>query len=234
MESTQNEQGPQIAPPSLLTHLLDTVPDPRSRHYARYGQFVSENRESLNAFLPGCLRPQSAMLFEKPNYQIRESLTSIGPPLSVILRTYSRAIYRHIIHETDGVTRYYVEQAHNLARRIKQHRGFFWRRDHPGLHYWALEQSSFDTFVVLANFMHDIPRPELALNILEMWCTLLFHTLQKSQLRDYLPHTVLVKESRALNVGLPLDHGNPDAARLGQEQFAGLRTSDDRFVRKHF
>lgn len=114
--------------------------------------------------------------------------------------------------------RVYVGQASNISSRIrKEHLNFRYRRDNKSLHYYALQRSSYDSFCVLAKLPSSstkpgMDRPDLLLNILEMWCCLLFRSLPSPSLREYLPPTYKLPPlgpPESLNIALPLDQGTP-------------------------
>lgn len=132
-------------------------------------------------------------------------------------------IYIHIIHGRDKHYRYYAGQSNDLATRIKkQHLNFRYRYQNPSLHYHAMHESDFDTFVIVAR----IPDAEMArwkneemalvLNILEMWCALCFGTLPRSVAMQYWPEeqgkeNMPPRKVEGLNVKSPLDQGDEEA-----------------------
>ncbi|KAF2656543.1 hypothetical protein K491DRAFT_375985 [Lophiostoma macrostomum CBS 122681] len=84
-----------------------------------------------------------------------------------------------------------------------------------------MQNSIFDSFIILATLpspttpgYHNLPgmdQPDLLLNILEMWCCLLFRSLPRQTLETYLPPTSLMETEQAaltLNIATPLDHGD--------------------------
>jgi len=134
---------------------------------------------------------------------------------------------------------------------------FRWRRDHASLHYFAVQQSSYDIFSILA----EIPNPpapsksssstapttggvlltptsnywdriDLVLNILEMWTCLLFRSLPKASLVAYLPpgSPVPTGPPESLNVALPLDQG----VEMSERDVVDLRTVKDPLLREWF
>jgi hypothetical protein len=120
--------------------------------------------------------------------------------------------------------RVYIGQSASLRTRVKQHWNFRYRRDNPSLHYYAVQNSIYDVFAVLAMLPHsnapgtsEIPgmdQPDLFLNVLETWCCLLFRCLPHQALAEYLvPESIEGKdfESGALNIANPLDHGGDSA-----------------------
>jgi hypothetical protein len=90
---------------------------------------------------------------------------------------------------------------------------FRYRRDNPSLHYFALQRSQEDYYVTLS-YVPDsggckylgIQRSDLFLDLLEMWCCLMFRTLAKKYLEEFLPEDIqLRKETHEnLNLDLPL------------------------------
>lgn len=123
-------------------------------------------------------------------------------------------------------SRIYIGQSNTLNTRIKQHWSFRYRRDNPSLHYYAMQQSIFDSFTVLATLpspgskgyksLPGMDQPELVLNVLEMWCCLLFRTLPRQTLEAWLPEHLCkanklyrgAVEGSGLNIAPPLDHGD--------------------------
>jgi hypothetical protein len=151
------------------------------------------------------------------------------------------AIYLHILKLPDNTWYWYVGQAHDLWNRIhSQHRDFRYRRDNPSLHYYAHDRSMYDRFVVLAD-LDDFPRPttssniRLILNLLEMWCCLLFRCLPAQTLNTWLHEEDFYDISfdgpvRSLNVALPLDMGDGLAS---SKAFELLKESPDELARQY-
>ena len=87
----------------------------------------------------------------------------------------------HIIWLKDDPAIYwlYVGQSFNVKARLTQHRNPIYRAQNPSLHYHVLDsQATDDVFVNLSEpFEMDIKNSNLHLNMLEMWCCLLFQTL---------------------------------------------------------
>jgi hypothetical protein len=123
-----------------------------------------------------------------------------------------RAIYLHVIEDLDA-QRLYVGQALNLHRRIEEHMSFRSRRDTPSLHYYALQRSQRDYYVTLS-YVPDanscqllgIQHSNLFLDLLETWCCLMFCTLSKKYLEEFLPKDIQIpkKTYENLNLKLPL------------------------------
>lgn len=123
-----------------------------------------------------------------------------------------------MIEGTDNTWRFYVGQAYDLSVRIRrQHQNFRYRRDHPSFHNFAMQKSRWDYFVILAELP---PEPTAAgfnqqeqallLNMLEMWCALLFCTLPTETMarwHEYGAGASDGKPWRGLNLGCPLDTG---------------------------
>jgi hypothetical protein len=72
-------------------------------------------------------------------------------------------------------------------------------------------------------------QPDLYLNVLEMWCCLLFRSLPPQILAEYLPDEALSGQKKTVSVGLnianPLDHGGKEAF-----DWVDLSESDDPLV----
>ena len=73
---------------------------------------------------------------------------------------------------------------------------------HPCLHYhvWDSKPGMNSVFVILA-YTDEIE--QLQLNLLELWCCLIFQTLSSKDLRTYLPEGS-TRPGRHLNVAHPL------------------------------
>lgn len=107
-----------------------------------------------------------------------------------------------------------------MSLRIRrQHQSFRWRRDNPSFHNFAMQNSRWDHFIILAVLP---PGPTAAgfsqqdqallLNMLEMWCALLFCTLQPDILAQWHKHGAGASAGMpwvALNLACPLDQGGP-------------------------
>ncbi|KAF2496257.1 hypothetical protein BU16DRAFT_581639 [Lophium mytilinum] len=223
---------------AVLAHLLVTVQDPKSRHYEKYAAWL-QGSPGIEEFMFGCLRPAVVRWIEGGRSASIDSLKTIGGDIR------GKGIYLHGILGLDRFTRKYIGQSTDLALRVyKQHMYFRYRRDHPSLHYFAVQRSSFDIFSILAvvpnppstptppqasNF-HD--RPDLLLNILEMWVCLLFRSLPVASLHTYLPPGSLVSMGppESLNVALPLDQG----VEMAEREMVDLKAVRDPLLREWF
>ncbi|OCL11756.1 hypothetical protein AOQ84DRAFT_437478 [Glonium stellatum] len=113
------------------------------------------------------------------------------------------------------------------------------RKEHPSLHYYALNHSDDDYYVTLAYVPKREPfgDPELSsdplfLNLLEMWCCLMFRTLSKRYLIEFLPPDSEIKdrETEHLNIRLPLEQNTPPDWPMIQDV---LRNSPDPLYKKY-
>lgn len=132
-----------------------------------------------------------------------------------------------MIHGVDGRWRLYVGQSAQLKNRIKrQHQDFRYRRDNSSLHNRAMDQSKWDNFVIAAVLPATLPpaldTPEkraLLLNVLEMWCALLFKTLQLRDLIQWSPPSRASDRAKCpwfgLNMQLPIEHAGQIDKREG-------------------
>lgn len=138
-----------------------------------------------------------------------------------------KGVYLRMIHGEDDQWRFYVGQSSNLRA------GNFHKRDEnqeqnqdikpiSSLHEYAMkQQNKWDSLLVLATLPKSLPlafhqteeKRMLLLNVLEMWCALLFHTMQKKDMlkwhmyRDYSTNRTEGKRQwHGLNVALPLNH----------------------------
>lgn len=130
------------------------------------------------------------------------SLLSIGGDIDCP----APGIYMHILwdpaKELAGSSYLYVGQSGNIQERIRRHNDPWNRARHPSLHYhlWDSKPGMNSAFVILGNTEN---LPQLQLNLLESWCSLIFQTLPRTDLRTYLPKgTVLL--GCHLNVAHPL------------------------------
>lgn len=153
------------------------------------------------------------------------------------LRSDSRGVYFSAMHGLDKQTRIYVGQSQNLRIRISQHWNFRYRRDNPSLHYHAMQQSIFNIFGILAVLPspntgnHALPGmdcPDLLLNILEMWMAVVFRSLPKQTLEEWLPESSK-KEGAfgALNIASPLDSGGSERG------YVDLSESKDSIIQEY-
>ncbi|ORY63366.1 uncharacterized protein BCR38DRAFT_436677 [Pseudomassariella vexata] len=229
---------------TLLTHLLAELSYPASpQHFQRYGSWVDS--EGVRDALTASLRPEVFELFggaELPKWnEIRDATTHPLPE--------TRGIYLDLIRGLDGRDRLYVGQSKNVAFRIsKCHMSFRHRRDNKSLHYFAIDRSKWNNFVVLAVLppLADPAlesRADLVMNVLEMWCALLFRTLQGETLGEWLPagwvgHGTkgengmgMVCNWYPLNLKLPLDQGV--ATFEGGDWMTRLNASEDPLAREY-
>jgi hypothetical protein len=195
---------------------------------------VTGEGEKLVQLLHRCVRKEVWDLLTQHQAQIHPSiadLASLGGDTSY----YGRAIYLHILHFPRSTTRLYVGQAFNLAARIRnQHFDFRYRRDHPSLHNYAMDRSTEDVYVVLANVREACERSDLVLNLLEMWMVLWVGTLPDSVMEVWLGE----RDAEAgggkvygLNVAEPLDQGDDASAKAA---FGLLRDAGDEMARDYF
>ncbi|ORY06525.1 hypothetical protein BCR34DRAFT_571323 [Clohesyomyces aquaticus] len=199
---------------AILAHLLSKLQETDSKYFPRYGKWV-QSHESLDEFLMRCLRPEVLRFLQLGSGTI-DAMRNIGGDL----KFEGRGIYVHGILGLDKRVRAYIGQSTSLSTRFKQHWNFRYRRDNPSLHYYGVQHSTFDTFSVLATLpsstspgfgnLPGMSRPDLVLNILEMWCCLLFRSLPMKTLDEFLPPGYIAKPSLPwpLNIANPLDHGD--------------------------
>jgi hypothetical protein len=220
---------------ALLTRLVLKLQDDSSDYPSRYGEFLSAN-QSIHATLSKCLRHPVHELFSTSEIYSRLSLKNISAVAGDV-KFHGRAIYLHIVYlpDDEGAPNkiyLYVGQALNLSFRIKQHQDFRYRRDNLSFHNYAMDRSMGDRFVVLATFTERVSRPDLALNILEMWCALLLRTLPMETLCDWLSDDVEHQVSwMPLNVASPLDHGDELKSRGA---FELLKDAEDGLARTYY
>ncbi|KAF2842397.1 hypothetical protein M501DRAFT_413611 [Patellaria atrata CBS 101060] len=214
---------------AILEHLLGILRDASNRHHRRY-QAVLKNL-LVDHELFTYLRPQVYEMFGHGKIPNWDQLKQFGGDINA----EDRGVYLHIIRGTDGKDRLYVGQSTNMAVRIKKnHLNFRYRRDHKSFHYFAVEDSTWDTFVILATIPsplkalshgHDNASVALLLNVLEMWCALMLRTLQPAQAEQYLPPGEAVEESTwfPLNVASPIDHGDSTVQRMWSDTLIDSR-----------
>jgi hypothetical protein len=94
-------------------------------------------------------------------------------------------------------------------------------------------------FVLLAEIpvSQEVPVPGLLLNVLEMWCCLIFRTLTKKNLEKYLPEDLSIPRSRMhLNVALPLHQelASQDGAVTRKKSFAELFHAADPMIQQYY
>lgn len=240
---TQDRSLRNAHPLSVLQRLLDDVAKFEGRHSDRYAAFVSAEGENLPKLMERCVRNEVWGLIatvQQSTHSDLCQLTADTEPLKALggdLGYYGRAIYLHVVDFADGTTRLYVGQAWNLAARVnKQHADFRYRRDHPSLHNYAVDRSTSDTFVVLAQVREKTERPDLVLNLLEMWMALCFCTLPEETMGAWLGAVAGSGDSGkrkvfGLNVASPLDNADDQASRAA---FQLLKESKDAMARDYF
>lgn len=222
---------PQLEARTVLTHLLtrlsqpkndDTATNPR---YDEYSAWINQHSiPTLTTSLYSMIRPQLWTLLS--SRLSLDALKHVGGDLRLDTRG---AIYFNGILGVDKRLRMYVGQSGNLRQRVAQHLNFRYRRDHPSLHYYALEWSVYNVFGVCAvlppapssfssssSFLPGMERSDLVMNVLEMWMCLVFRSLPSDTLEEWLPDDELVDKGRktakegvlgGLNVATPLDQG---------------------------
>ncbi|KAE9974380.1 hypothetical protein EG328_003895 [Venturia inaequalis] len=222
MESESSVIPPPIdfdraTPRDVLQRVLGLISSPSSRHYERYGEYATKDMEGLSALLMSCLRPEVASLVESHNTSSVTQVASLGGDLQY----RGRAIYLHMVTLPNGENWYYIGQSWNLYHRIyNQHRNFRYRRDHISFHNYIVDRSTKDTFVVLATLTKPVEKSDLVLNVLETWCCLLFRSLPKATLEEWLG-TGLEEGIPSLNIALPLDTGDEMASKTAFELLKG-------------
>ncbi|TID27473.1 hypothetical protein E2P81_ATG00230 [Venturia nashicola] len=214
-------------PREVLERVLSLISAPSSRHYERYGEFAAKDVGEVSPLLMGCLRPEVAALVESHNTSSVTQVASLGGDLQY----RGRAIYLHIVTLPNGENWYYIGQAWNLYHRIyNQHRNFRYRRDHVSLHNYVVDRSGKDMFVVLATLTKPVEKSDLVLNVLETWCCLLFRSLPKATLEEWLG-TGLEEGIPSLNIALPLDTGDEMASKTA---FELLKHSEEELAREYY
>jgi len=229
----------------LLTHLSQlpaSFNDNDKPHpYHKYAPWISHHSiPTLTQSIYSLIRPQIWHLLSS-----RLSLDALKH-LGGDLRHEGRAIYLNGILGVDKRLRIYVGQSSNLRVRVAQHLNFRYRRDHPSLHYYALEWSIYNVFGVLAvlpsggygNAVPGMDHPDLMMNVLEMWMCLVFRSLPEDTLKEWLPDDILVEKKRltakegivgGLNVASPLDQG----VEMKEREFVDLSEEDDPVIRDY-
>ncbi|KAH8727576.1 hypothetical protein GQ44DRAFT_90141 [Phaeosphaeriaceae sp. PMI808] len=208
----------QLEAKNILAYLFDKLNDQDTIYYQRYGEWIQRHPD-LAKFCFQCIRPQ-VWTFLNGRWSF-DALNSVGGDI----RSEGRAIYLNSILGLDRKVRIYVGQANSIRVRTAQHLNFRYRRDNPSLHYHAMQQSIYNAFGVLAlvpptnasnKNLPGMDCPNLLLNILEMWMTLVFRTLPPQTLEEWLPDDDMIKNGsekalegdfRGLNIASPLDHG---------------------------
>jgi hypothetical protein len=226
---------PQLEARIILTHLLtrlsqpkndDTATNPR---YDEYSAWINQHSiPTLTTSLYSMIRPQLWTLLSSSSSSSShrlclDALKHVGGDLRLETRG---AIYFNGILGVDKRLRMYVGQSGNLRQRVAQHLNFRYRRDHPSLHYYALEWSVYNVFGVCAvlppptssssSLVAGMERSDLVMNVLEMWMCLVLRSLPSDTLGEWLPDDELVDKGRktakegvvgGLNVATPLDQG---------------------------
>ena len=144
-----------------------------------------------------------------------------------------------MVGKLDSLTRTYIGQSRNLRSRIRQHTDFRHRRDNPSLHYHALQRSKSNAFGILCVLPspsmgnHALPgmeEPDLLLNVLEMWMCLVFRTLPRQTLEEWLPPGVRREgDMGALNIQSPLENWEGPGRK---RERVDLRNAEDPLVRE--
>jgi len=239
----------QLEARAILSHLLTRLSQPpvsssddgKPHPYHKYAPWISHHGiPTLTQSIYTLIRPQIWHLLSS-----RLSLDALKH-LGGDLRHEGRAIYLNGILGVDKRLRIYVGQSSNLRVRVAQHLNFRYRRDHPSLHYYALEWSIYNVFGVLAvlpssgygNAVPGMDDPALLLNVLEMWMCLVFRSLPENTLKDWLPDDVLVDKKKltakegivgGLNVASPLDQG----VEMKERDFVDMSEENDPVVRDY-
>jgi hypothetical protein len=221
----------------ILAHLLSKLQDPECIYHARYGAWVSRNPR-LDDFISRCVRP-SVWTFLRGRWSL-DALKAVGGDL----RFEGRAVYFDGVLGLDRRMRMYIGQTTFLRQRVAQHLNFRYRRDNPSLHYYALENSTYNTIGAVASIpsphagnqgLPGMDAPDLLLNVLEMWVCLVFRSLPDAVLEEWVPEHEAVSKGRkegkegvywGLNVACPLDNG-------GERRFVDLSESQDPLVQEY-
>lgn len=212
----------------VLRYLLHQLDKPTNRHHERYRPLLATSMYEVETLLISCANPQFLALADAGKLNTMVEATSI--PTDTSYR--GRAIYLHVVHCSDDTIRYYVGQAFNLSWRIRQHLDFRNRRDHPSFHYWGMNSSKADHFLVLGKVEKNVDRSDLFMNVLEMWATLLFQSLAPhSKNETWLPPEVPRLELKGLNVGLPLDTNH---SGYSHAEFETLKSAEDKLARDYY
>jgi hypothetical protein len=251
-QANQTTQTPftaaQLEARTILINLLSQLSHaaPENTIHSKYAPWIHHHSiPTLTSSLYSLIRPQLWHLLASPRLSL-DALKNLGGDL----RHEGRAIYLNGILGVDRRLRIYVGQSSNLRVRVAQHLNFRYRRDHPSLHYYALEWSIYNVLGVLAVLPSSSPssgrREELPgmddaalmLNVLEMWMCLIFRSLPEDTLGEWLPDDVLVSKKRltakegvvgGLNVASPLDQG----VEMKERPFVDLSGESDPVVRDY-
>lgn len=98
------------------------------------------------------------------------------------------------------------------------------------MHNYIVDRSSKDVFVVLATLTKPVEKSDLVLNVLETWCCLLFRSLPKATLEEWLG-TGLEEGIPSLNIALPLDTGDEMASKTA---FELLKHSEEVLAKEYY
>lgn len=228
----------QLEAKKILVHLLERLKEKDSGYYARYGKWV-ERHPRLGEFCFRCIRPQ-IWTFLNGRWSL-DALKWVGGDI----KFEGKGVYLDGVLSLDRKVRIYIGQAGHIRARIAQHLNFRYRRDNPSLHYHAVQQSIYNTIGLAAQIPspsmgnHALPgmdSPDLLLNVLEMWMCLVFRTLPKPLLEQWLPDDGTINKNRkegqegefgGLNIASPLDHGEK------QREWLDLSESDDPLIRDY-
>lgn len=228
----------QLEAKKILYHLLQTLKAEDSKYYAKYGKWV-ERHPRLEDFCFRCIRPQ-IWTFLNGRWSL-DGLKWIGGDL----KSEGRGVYLDGVLGLDKRVRIYIGQASQVRARIAQHLNFRYRRDNPSLHYHAMQQSIYNAIGLAAvipspnmgnQTLPGMDSPDLLLNVLETWMCLVFRTLPKQLLEEWLPDDGTINKSRkegqegafgGLNIACPLDHGEK------QREWLDLSESDDPLIRDY-
>jgi len=147
-------------------------------------------------------------------------------------------VYMHIITDKKDPTHYYlyVGQANNLQRRISDHCRDSYQQNHMSLHYHVLRSMGGQgTFVILTKYSPgDDDVNVFLLNIMEMWCCMIFQTLPEKTLDQYLPADVKIPHPGAhLNLALPLSQFPDDPEEI-KKSFSHALDSTDPLIVEYF
>lgn len=228
----------QMEAKQILLHLLERLKDHDSKYYKRYGKWA-EYHPHLDDICFRFVRPQ-IWTFLNGRWSL-DALKAVGGDL----KTESRGIYFNAVLGIDKKVRLYIGQANTIRPRVAQHLNFRYRRDNPSLHYHALQQSIYNQFgiaVILPSpnmGNHALPgmdRPDLMLNLLELWMCLVFRTLPPQILKEWLPDDETISKHphegkegifQGLNIALPLNHGEKT------RDWLDMSTTEDPLVRDY-
>ncbi|KAL1961941.1 hypothetical protein VTN77DRAFT_770 [Rasamsonia byssochlamydoides] len=103
----------------------------------------------------------------------------------------------------------YIGQSINVKRQIEDHLNPYYRYKHPSLHYhvWGQRETMESKFVLLAHGTKVKTISNIELNIIELWCCLIFQTLPPSLLKYLPPDIPVVRDEYHLNIAHPLWQG---------------------------